>query len=228
MLAERGLEIGIGDRIGDARIAAVMGVLERNVQMPRLARCGCGTYAAAKPRSLIPDLCLDMLRFIALFAACLAILFTAELLQSVQAHLIVPFTTGLAHASVWLMRLFDPAVVAQGDEIVDALHGGGIKIVAGCNGVEAVLILLSAVLAFPAPWKHKAIGMLLGFIAIQALNLVRIISLYYLQRWNTVWFEWFHLYLWQALIILDALVFWLIWLRWLPARRDDPAAATPA
>ena len=208
MLAERGLEIGIGDRIGDAGIAAVMGVLERNVQMPRLARCGCGTYAAAKPRSLIPDLCLDMLRFIALFAACLAILFTAELLQSVQAHLIVPFTTGLAHASVWLMRLFDPAVVAQGDEIVDALHGGGIKIVAGCNGVEAVLILLSAVL--------------------HAVNLLRIISLYYLQRWNTVWFEWFHLYLWQALIILDALVFWLIWLRWLPARRDDPAAATPA
>ena len=62
--------------------------------------------------------------------------------------------------------------------------GGGIQIVAGCNGVEAVLILVSAVLAFPAPWKHKLIGIVLGFVAIQALNLVRIISLYYLQRWN--------------------------------------------
>jgi exosortase/archaeosortase family protein len=48
------------------------------------------------------------------------------------------------------------------------------------------------------------------------LNLVRIISLYYLQRWSMTWFDWFHLYLWQALIILDALVFWLVWLRWLP------------
>ncbi len=169
-----------------------------------------------------------MLRFIAQFATSQVILFAAELLQPVQANLIVPFTTGLAHVSVWLMRLFDPGVVAQGDEIVDALRGGGIKIVAGCNGVEAVLILVSAVLAFPAPWRHKAIGMLLGFIAIQALNLVRIISLYYLQRWSTVWFEWFHLYLWQALIILDALVFWLIWLRWLPPRSDDPPAATRA
>lgn len=169
-----------------------------------------------------------MFRFIATFIACLAILFTTELLQPVQDAVIVPFTTSLAHISVWLMRLFDISVVAQGDEIVNALGGGGIRIVAGCNGVEAVLILVSAVLAFPAPWKHKLAGILLGFVAIQALNLVRIISLYYLQRWNTVWFEWFHLYLWQALIILDALVFWLIWLRCLPRDGDRANGAAPA
>lgn len=166
-----------------------------------------------------------MLRFILLFAGCLAVLFTAELLQPVQAHVIVPFTSGIAQVSGWLMRLFDKTVLVRGDVISDALRGGGIQIVAGCNGVEAVLILVSAVLAFPAPWKHKLVGIGLGFVAIQTLNLVRIISLYYLQRWNQVWFEWFHLYLWQALIILDALVFWLIWLRWLP--RPPPATEPP-
>ena len=171
-----------------------------------------------------------MSRFVATFIFCLAALFTIELLRPVQEHVIVPFTTGLAHVSVALMRLFDTTVIAQGDEIVDALRGGGIKIVAGCNGVEAVLILVSAVLAFPAPWRHKLAGIGLGFVAIQALNLVRIVSLYYLQRWNTVWFEWFHLYLWQALIILDALVFWLIWLRWLPPhhREGEPPQPAPA
>jgi hypothetical protein len=46
--------------------------------------------------------------------------------------------------------------------------------------------------------------------------------------WNQVWFEWFHLYLWQALIILDALVFWLIWLRWLPREPARPAVAASA
>ena len=56
----------------------------------------------------------------------------------------------------------------------------------------------------------------IGFFAIQGLNLVRIISLFYLGQWNQVAFEWFHLYLWQALIIMDALVVWLIWLRTLP------------
>ena len=169
-----------------------------------------------------------MLRFILIFIVCLGVLFPAELLQPVQDHLIVPFTSGIAHVSGWIMRLFDTRVVVQNDEITDALSGGGIKIVAGCNGVEAVLILVSAVIAFPAPWKHKLLGIGLGFVAIQALNLVRIISLYYLQRWNHAWFEWFHLYLWQALIVLDALVFWLIWLRWLPRNDQLDAPRAPA
>jgi exosortase H (IPTLxxWG-CTERM-specific) len=166
-----------------------------------------------------------MFRFVLIFLACLLLSFTLELLQPVQEHVILPFTAGIAHVSVWLMRLFDHSVVARENDILNAFSGGGIEIVAGCNGVEAVLILVSAVLAFPAPWKHKLIGILLGFLAIQALNLVRIISLYYLHEWSQIWFEWFHLYLWQALIILDALVFWLIWLRWLPR---TPLPTTPA
>jgi exosortase H (IPTLxxWG-CTERM-specific) len=157
-----------------------------------------------------------MLRFILVFVVTLVVLFTLELVQPVQVHVIAPFTAAIAHVSAWLMQLFDHGVIARNNDILSAATGGGIEIVAGCNGVEAVLILVSAVLAFPAPWKHKVAGIVIGFFAIQSLNLVRIISLFYLHEWNQVWFEWFHLYLWQALIVLDALVFWLLWLRWLP------------
>ncbi|MEO8803218.1 MAG: exosortase H [Rudaea sp.] len=168
-----------------------------------------------------------MFRFISIFLVSLIVLFTAELLHPVQTHVIAPFTSAIAHVSVWLMRLFDHGVLARNNDILNAATGGGIEIVAGCNGVEAVLILVSAILAFPAPLKNKLVGIALGFVAIQTLNLVRIISLFYLHEWNQVWFEWFHLYLWQALIILDALVFWLIWLRWLPpVRRSAPAASS--
>lgn len=157
-----------------------------------------------------------MFRFVLVFIVSLVVLFTLELLQPVQTHVIGPFTAGVAHVSAWFMQLFDANVIARNNDILSARTGGGIEIVAGCNGVEAVLILVCAVLAFPAPWKHKLAGIGIGFFAIQSLNVVRIISLFYLHEWNQVWFNWFHLYLWQALIILDALVFWLIWLRWLP------------
>jgi len=157
-------------------------------------------------------------RFIIVFVVCLVALFALELYQPVKEAVIDPFTAAIAHVSAAIMQAFDDNVVASGNDILDGRSGGGIQIVAGCNGVEAVLILVSAILAFPAPWKHKLIGIGLGFVAIQTLNLVRIISLYYLHIWSPVWFDWFHLYLWQALIILDALVFWLIWLRYLPRR----------
>jgi exosortase H (IPTLxxWG-CTERM-specific) len=164
-----------------------------------------------------------MLRFILLFLVTLAILFTLELVGPVDRHVIGPFTSAIAAVSTWLIGVFDADAVATGNVIRSTTTGFAIAIERGCTGVEAVIILISAMLAFPSPWKHKLVGIAIGFVAIQALNLVRIISLFYLGQWNMQWFEWFHLYLWQALIVLDALVVFLVWLRWLP-HADEPAA----
>jgi len=171
-----------------------------------------------------------MIRFFILFTVLLVGLFTLEILQPVEKHVILPFTSGVADISVWIVRFFDDGVEAYSNVIKDEATGFGVRIERGCNGVEAMIILFAAIFAFPAPLKNKFIGFVAGFFAIQILNLVRIVSLFYLGQWNEVAFEWFHLYLWQALIILDALVVWLIWLRTLPQaklRRQRDAAATP-
>ncbi len=167
---------------------------------------------------------IPMFRFVTLFLIYLGILFALELLQPVDHYVILPFTTAIARISVGIVGLFDAHAVAYGKILQSTSTNFAISIERGCNGVEAVIILVSAMLAFPAPWKHRLIGIGLGFLAIQILNLVRIISLFYLGQWNRQWFEWFHLYLWQALIVLDALIAFLVWLRYLP-RRDAPASA---
>jgi exosortase H (IPTLxxWG-CTERM-specific) len=166
-----------------------------------------------------------MIRFFVLFSVLLVGLFTLEILQPVEKYVILPFTSFIADISVWMIQLFDDNVIATANVIRDKASGFGVRIERGCNGVEALIILFAAIFAFPAPFKNKLLGFAVGFIAIQALNLVRIISLFYLGQWNQVAFEWFHLYLWQALIILDALVVWLVWLRTLPQAR---AARQPA
>jgi exosortase H (IPTLxxWG-CTERM-specific) len=139
----------------------------------------------------------------------------------VDEHLIVPFTSVLAKACAVIIHLFDGTTISHGKLIQNAAGTFIVSIERGCNGIEAVIILFSAILAFPAPWKHKLLGLVFGFLAIQVLNLVRIVSLFFLGLWNQVWFEWFHLYLWQALIVLDALIVFLIWLRYMP--RSDHA-----
>lgn len=138
-----------------------------------------------------------------------------------------PFTGLLADVSAFLIKLFDSDVVSHGVIIASQSTGFAVQIAPGCDGIEAVIILISAILAFPAPWKHRLIGIGIGFVAIQSLNLVRIISLFYLGQWNQTWFEWFHLYLWQALIVLDALAVWLVWLRYLPRRRGPSSPLPP-
>ena len=79
-----------------------------------------------------------------------------------------------------------------------------------------IVKLVAASLAFPAPWKRKLAGLAIGVVAVQGLNIVRVISLFYLGQWNFNVFEWAHLYVWQALIMLDVLIVWLLWVRTLP------------
>lgn len=168
-----------------------------------------------------------MLRFIVIFLASLLVLFTLDVLTVVEVHVIDPFNALLATLSANIIDLFGGDAVAHGKVIYSVATGLAVSIERVCNGIEAVIILVSAMIAFPARWQHKLVGVVLGTLAIQALNLVRIISLYYLHQWNSVWFEWFHSYIWQALIVLDALVMFLLWLRYLPRPPVQESAPPP-
>lgn len=166
-----------------------------------------------------------MLRFFGAFIAVQAILFGLELTPWIQRRFVEPWTGILASFSAGLVKFFDGSAVAHGKVLQSMANGFAVSIEAGCNGVEATIVLLAAVLAFPAPWPRKLAGLAAGIIAVQGLNVVRIISLFYLGQWNFQVFEWAHLYLWQALIMLDVLIVWLLWVRTLPPPTRTVAAA---
>ncbi|NDH41115.1 MAG: exosortase H [Gammaproteobacteria bacterium] len=156
-----------------------------------------------------------MARFLLTFGGVLIGLFTLEMLKPVQETIIQPFTGLLAMLSTAIILPFDDSVIAQGRVLRDAATGFAVSIEAGCNGVEAAIVLIAGIMAFPARTTHKLVAISAGFIFVQALNIVRIISLFYLGQWNYSVFEWFHLYLWPVLIMLDVLVVFALYLSWL-------------
>jgi exosortase H (IPTLxxWG-CTERM-specific) len=163
------------------------------------------------------------------FVALLLGLFLIELLAPVQQHLIVPFTASLASISATLIELFGGAAAAQGKLLSNPTTGFAVSVEAGCNGVEACLVLVAAMLAYPAPWRAKLHGLAVGLVAVQALNTGRIISLFYLAQWHMDWFHFAHETLWQGLIILDVLLIFMFWLHRLPSPpRDDTASPVAA
>ena len=166
-----------------------------------------------------------MLRFFLLFLFMQGVLFTAELTPPGQQYFVQPFTGMLANISAFLIELTGREIIATGVIIRDVTTQFAVEIAAGCNGVEAMILLVAAMLAFPSPWRYKLGGIVVGVIAIQALNLVRIVSLFFLGMWNETAFEWTHLYVWQALIMLDALVVFLLWIRSLPRTEGRDALA---
>ena len=175
-----------------------------------------------------------MIRFFVTFVALQVALFAAELTPWAQQYFVVPWTSALATVSAWLVTLFDPNVAAAGKVLRSTVNGFAVSIEAGCNGIEATIVLVAAIFAFPAPWRDRLIGLAAGIVAVQGLNSVRVISRVYLGQWNMQAFEWAHLYVWQALIMLDVLVVWLVWVRMLPrdgltgSGPSGPAGGSPA
>ena len=172
-----------------------------------------------------------MIRFFATFTGILVLLFGLELLGPVQHFVVLPWTALLARCAQVLVGWFDSSVVAQGKVLLNAATGFGVSIEPGCNGVEAFVVLCAAVLAYPVgSWRQKLAGLVVGFAAIQSLNIVRVVSLFYLGQWSTAVFEFAHIYVWQALIMLDVLLVWMLWARMVapkPAGQAQNDSASP-
>jgi exosortase H (IPTLxxWG-CTERM-specific) len=160
------------------------------------------------------------LGFLATFLALLVASYFLVASRPVNDAAIVPFTAGVARASAAVLNVLGEKVVVVGTEIRSATFA--VNIENGCNGVETALLFGSAVLAFPAPWKHRLFGLLLGFAAIQAINLVRVVSLFWIGAHRPALFSSSHTVLWQSIVVLCGVLLFLLW-----ASREQrrPAAA---
>ena len=95
----------------------------------------------------------------------------------------------------------------------------------GCNGLEAVMIYCVAVLTFPATWKKRFYGIILGFLVIQVLNLIRIVALAYAGVYHRELFDIVHLYVAQGVMIAVALGTFVLYLNYLSHRDEKPQQA---
>lgn len=166
-----------------------------------------------------------MLKYSSYFFFILVVLFGIEMLNPVQQHVILPFTSFIAEVCASILIPFDSNVIAYGKILQSSVTGFAVSIEPGCNGIEAAIMLIAAVVAFPATIRQKISAITIGFFAIQVANILRIISLFYLGQWNMDVFQWAHLYLWPVLIMVDVLAVFLIWLRVINKSNDDGSNA---
>ena len=165
------------------------------------------------------------LRFLVLFVLLLGGGFTVIAWNPVNDHVIEPFTAGVAKASGAVLSAIGQGTQMQGTVIRSPRFAVNIK--NGCNGVEAMIIYFAAVLAFPAPWRSKASGLLFGFLAIQLVNLLRVVALFLTGVYLPKLFDSSHTVIWQTVVILAGVLLWIVWANRLapPARPDADAAA---
>ena len=163
------------------------------------------------------------IRFLIVFLLVLGLGFTLISLNWVNDHLIEPFTAGVAKASGWTLDAIGQDITMKGTVIRSPRFA--VNIMNGCNGVETMIIFLAAVLAFPASWKARLGGLALGVVAIQFINLVRVVALFLTGAYFPKFFDSSHTVVWQTVVILFGVLLWIFWAdRW-AVPRSTPATA---
>ena len=124
-------------------------------------------------------------------------------------------------ANAWLANLVLD-LLGEGTRVHDVTVQSpdfAIRIQRGCDAIEPTWLLCAAILAFPASFPMKAMGMAAGIVVLQVLNVVRIITLYLIGRHLPAFFSPAHVEIWPVVFILVAIALFCAWKGWLSEKR---------
>ncbi|MCP4007054.1 MAG: hypothetical protein GY725_22975 [bacterium] len=144
-----------------------------------------------------------------LLVAASSALISSEPFQSVVQSTSLELNAWITAA---LLRSLGESAVAVGSTIQSpqfAVHVWG-----GCDAIEPFALLTSGILASPARWDSRIVGVLLGAVVLFALNQLRLVSLFLTGAYAPTLFESLHIEIWQGVFILFTISLWLAWARW--------------
>lgn len=164
-------------------------------------------------------------RFVVIFALLTTIALTVAARQDVYRILFVPYLNLNASVSAAILRGFGEDATAAGNVVSAPRYT--LRIERGCDAIEPLALFCAAVIAMPGAWRGKLLGVLAAAVILPLLNLIRVISLYYV---GVLWperFETFHIEVWQPLFVLATFALWAMWALRISGRPADHAAAQP-
>lgn len=127
--------------------------------------------------------------------------------------LIEKFCEGLAFIGGHLMQLFDSNIALESPNILRHKSSNfAIAVSNECSGLSAVVLLSAAMLVFSSTQQNKLIGIFVGFLILQTVNIFRLISLIYVGGILPNWFDTIHHDVWPLLLHFIALLLFGSWL----------------
>jgi exosortase H (IPTLxxWG-CTERM-specific) len=144
-------------------------------------------------------------KFVIAICAAVAILSLAV----VDTNVVRPFSEIQTRAAAVVLRAAHQSVSASGTIL--AQGGYAVDVKNGCNGIEALALLIAALGAFPAPWRARILAMIIGGVLLVAVNIVRIVSLFVILRDYPRAFEFIHVVVWQVVLFLLIVAFFMKW-----------------
>ena len=138
-----------------------------------------------------------------------------------------PVNIGLAQATEWLLRQLE-IPVARRNAILSHPDGFSYRITYVCSGLRPIAIIAVTLLVVPAAWSWRLTGLALGVVGVEALNLCRLVHLYWVGVVEPDAFFTAHRVTWNVVAIVMVAGFLLMWLRGSRRRLEEHGQPTPA
>ena len=126
-----------------------------------------------------------------------------------------------ARAAGGAIGLFDGSVHVDGTHIVGRTT---LDFALSCDAMDVLCLFAAATYGVDASWRARALGVGVAGAAMVAINIARIVMLYFIAIYAPSRFELFHMEIFPLAIVLAAVAGFLLWIRSSAA----PAAATVA
>ena len=151
--------------------------------------------------------------YVALMGAFFALISFTPLQKVIDINGI--YSSVIAKVSAGALHVTGLPCTSQGTLI--NLPSVSLDVVFGCNGLDAAMIYAIAVIVYPANWKKKIAGIAAGSLALQIVNIIRIVILARLANSGAYlkgYFEYIHIYAAQGLMIAISLGIFFLYLNY--------------
>ena len=157
-----------------------------------------------------------VLRFVLIFGLLMALFYgfcyREVTTGSFGGRLLESHLNGYASASGWVLKCLGHDIAVRDQQISSPEFS--VRIVRGCDGMEVTALFVAAVIALPARWWRKLVGVAGGVVLLGVINVVRIVTLFYVGIHLPDKFDLMHYGVWQALIVAWAILLWSVWAWW--------------
>jgi len=149
------------------------------------------------------------------FAVTFAVLAVASELVyygvALESPIFKSYLAALARANGFLLGLVVDGVSVHGTRITSSFFS--VEIARGCDAYRICALLSSAIIAFPAPVRTKAWGLVLGLLWLNMLNFVRIITLFFIGGHFYAHFQDSHEIYFPVFLIVMTVAAWIVFVR---------------
>lgn len=165
------------------------------------------TTPAGKPISVV--------RVIGTFVAIIFVFFLTTEYAPVAEYVNVAgwLARGAAWVSGGILQVLGPLLgfpvlvagtrLGSGEFVVDVTEA--------CSGATPTAIYLAAVAAYPASWRSRGVGAVIGFLVIHFFNVLRVLALFLIGLFAHEYFHDMHVYVAQAVVLIVAVATWVFW-----------------